>query len=117
MPTKKKKKQNRQKKSERKELEEKKGKVKFEEVTLTVKPKIKTIKLLIFWNLFSAHAWTSEADIYYQEQKATKRSTCKQRFGQFWFVLVGQLRAKSQAFFWQNFVIASGLILLTLLIL
>ena len=43
---KKKKKQNRQKKSERKELEEKKGKVKFEEVTLTVKPKIKTI--LIF---------------------------------------------------------------------
>ena len=115
MPTKKKKKQNRQKKSERKELEEKKGKVKFEEVTLTVKPKIKTI--LIFWNLFSAHAWTSEADIYYQEQKATKHSTCKQRFGQFWFVLVGQLRAKSQAFFWQNFVIASGLILLTLLIL
>ena len=46
MPTKKKKKQNRQKKSERKELEEKKGKVKFEAVTLTVKPKIKTI--LIF---------------------------------------------------------------------
>lgn len=82
MPTKKKKKQNRQKKSERKELEEKKGKVKFEEVTLTVKPKIKTI--LIFWNLFSAHAWTSEADIYDQEQKVMKCSTCKQCFGQFW---------------------------------
>ena len=47
------------------------------------KPKVKgktTVSLLI---LLSAHAWTSQANILHQDQKAAKCSTCKRLCGKF----------------------------------
>jgi len=45
----------------------------------------KTLEILL-----SAHSRTLKAVIWHQEQKLVQRSTCKQRFGQFGFLLARQ---------------------------